>query len=179
MRRDALDPTLICSVSCSSTWTLYVILMGEAMFLFIASLIFCHFTILPFNRSWLLEKDRMLVEKRTIVYLSVAMTWYHFLRFLLLTEFRILNSTYCGYPPLGWMHLINNIWSLFAARVGVIFQGLCLQSCPKSWWGASVPSWDRPFSTEPLIRSSSICTCVINKWIVHNWNMNVNVYCII
>ena len=85
------------------------------------------FAILPFlplSRSWLLEKDRMLVEKRTIVYLSVAMIRYLFLRFLLLTEF-----TMEIHPPLGWMHLINTNWSLSAARVGVIFQGLCLQSC--------------------------------------------------
>lgn len=92
------------------------------------------FAILPFlplNRSWLLEKDRMLVERRTIVYLSVAMAWYLFLRFLLLTEFRILNSAYYGDTPLGWMHLINTNWSLFAARVGAIFQGLCLQHVPR------------------------------------------------
>jgi hypothetical protein len=43
--------------------------MGKAMFLFIASLIFCNLLFLPLIRSWLLEKDRMLVEKRTIVYL--------------------------------------------------------------------------------------------------------------
>ena len=139
------------------------------------------FAILPFlalNRSWLLEKDRMLVEKRTIVYLSVAMTRYLFLRFLLLTEFRILNRAYYGDTPFWWMHhKYQFIFICCKSRCDISRIMFTIMS--QDLMGASVTLWDRPFSTESLIRSSSICTCVINKWTAHNWNMNVNVYCII
>ena len=130
------------------------------------------FAILPFlplNRSWLLEKDRMLVEKRTIVYLSVAMTRYLFLRFLSLTEFTMemeihLRDECILLIPFNLYLLQKSVW---------YFKDYVYNHVPRPD-GCKVTLWDRPFSTEPLIRSSRIFTCVINKWIG-----NVNVYCII